>query len=81
MITIYVKQGCGCCTTEMQFQSVEAAQQAFAAVGLTSSGVIVDDAGERHEGVDTFYGFSTSEDEQDGRSLGYLVDRLTGSRE
>lgn len=72
MITVYVKQSCGCCTSEMQFEHVESATAAFQKAGLGDGIVITDDSGVRHEGLDTFYGFSTEQEAQESRSLGYL---------
>ena len=74
MITVYVKNDCGCCTSEMQFESVESAAAAFQRAGLGNGVVITDDEGIQHEGLDTFYGFSTEQEEQESRSLGYLFD-------
>jgi len=80
MVTVYVKNDCGCCTTAMEFNSLQSAEEAFAKVGFGNGMSIVDDAGQEHGGVDTFYGFSTDEDEQSSRSLGYLVELISGSR-
>lgn len=77
--TFFAKASCGCCEVEMQFESAEAASAAFHKAGLDSTATIVDDAGTEHTGVDTFYGLSESEEEQQGRSLGYLIDQLRGS--
>lgn len=76
MIKVYAKNDCGCCTTEMQFESEAGAQAVFAKVGPGNGMVITDDAGVMHEGLDTFYGFSTSEAEEGDRSLGYLFDKV-----
>lgn len=78
MIKVYAKNDCGCCTEEMQFTSKESAQAAFDKVGMGNGKVIKDDAGAKHDGIDTFYGFSTTEEEQGGRSLGYLMDLVSG---
>lgn len=80
MISIFAKCDCGCCTAEMKFNSITSAEEAFKRVGLGNGMTIVDDAGEKHESIDTFYGFSTSEEEESSRSLGYLFDLVTGSR-
>lgn len=77
MITIYAKADCGCCTVEMQFHDEDSASRAFAGVGYGNGMVIVDDTGTAHERVDTFYGFSTSEEEQGDRGLGFLA-KLAG---
>lgn len=76
--TFYIKQVCGCCTAEVQFQTEERLQEALAKMGLTSNGVLVDDAGQKHTGLDSFYGYSTDNEEARGRSLGYLAGLLTG---
>lgn len=73
MITVYAKNGCGCCTTEMQFNDLTSAETAFNEAGLSSTATIRDDAGEEHKSVDTFYGFSVDEEEQGDRSLDYLA--------
>lgn len=78
MITVYVRSDCGCCTAELQFESVESATAAFQKAGLGNGVVITDDAGARHEGLDTFYGFSTEQEEQESRGLGFLVDLING---
>lgn len=76
MITVYAKNGCGCCTTEMQFNDLTSAGAAFQEAGLSSTATIRDDTGEEHGSIDTFYGFSTDEEEQGGRSLGFLAGLL-----
>lgn len=76
MITVYAKNDCGCCSTEMQFRDLASAQKAFDAVGLGNGMKIKDDTGTIHEGIDTFYGFSQEEEETDNRSLGYLMDEV-----
>ncbi len=76
MITVYAKQDCGCCTEELEFRDVESAARAFAKVGYGNGMEVEDDAGKKHTGLDTFYGFSTEEDEQSEKSLGYLADKV-----
>lgn len=78
MITVYVKLDCGCCTDELRFKDKESAQKAFEKAGLGNGVSIVDDDGVEHTGLDTFYGFSMSEEEQGSRSLGYLFDKVRG---
>jgi hypothetical protein len=78
MITIYAKLDCGCCTTELRFLDEEAAVRAFAGAGLGNGMTITDDAGVTHTGLDTFYGFSTSEEDQETRSIGFLVSQVLG---
>lgn len=72
-IAVYAKCDCGCCTAEMRFTSAKTAAEAFAKAGLQNSATIVDDKGTTHEGIDTFYGFSLSDDEQKDRGLKYLA--------
>lgn len=74
-IKVYAKAGCGCCETELSFISTDSANKAFAAAGLGIKD-IVDDKGNMHEGIDTFYGFSLDEGEAAKRSLGYLMERI-----
>lgn len=66
----------------MRFESEETAKEAFSKVGLTSSGTIVDDEGEEHERVDTFYGFweedSEEQKEANESPLAYLARRAFG---
>lgn len=76
MITVHASADCGCCYEEMQFESAESAAAAFQQAGLGNGIVIVDDAGVRHEGIDTFYGFSVQENEQASRGLGYLIEKI-----
>lgn len=73
MITVYAKADCGCCTIGMKFKNDESVKAAFAAAGLTNGAEITDDDGVRHEGIDTFYGFSTEEGEQEDKSLAFLA--------
>lgn len=51
-----VRMTCGCCTEVLKFRSDAAFEAAMRAAGLTSSATITDDAGVRHDGIDTFYG-------------------------
>ena len=76
MITVYAKDDCGCCTTEMHFNDLNSAKKAFDAVGLGNGMEIKDDAGVIYTGIDTFYGFSETEEEQGDRSLGFLLDQV-----
>ncbi len=48
---------CGCCYAKMRFKSIASAEKAFKEAGLDLSATIIDDAGDKHEGIDTFYGF------------------------
>lgn len=77
MISVFVKLDCGCCTDELKFASVEAAEAAFSKAGLGNSVDITDDAGVCHTKLDTFYGFSLTEEEQEERHLSYLFDEVT----
>ena len=74
MLKFIAQLDCGCCDTTMQFHSQESAQAAFAAAGMTNGVAITDDAGEVHEGVDTFYGLR--QEDEDRRGLGFLVEQL-----
>lgn len=76
MQSFFVKRSCGCCTDELKFESEANVIAAFSKAGLSSSVTIVDDAGVRHDGIDTFYGYSASEQEESDRSLGYLASLL-----
>lgn len=74
LISIFAKNTCGCCTADMKFKNVKSAEEAFAKAGLGCCD-IVDDLGESHR-IDTFYGFSLSDDEQSSRGLKYLADKV-----
>jgi len=76
MIKVYAKLSCGCCTEELEFNDIQSAQEAFSGAGLTSTGKITDDAGVEHNNIDTFYGFTMSDDELQNRGIGYLVKML-----
>jgi hypothetical protein len=76
MITVYAKADCGCCTVEMKFKDEDSAVAAFTNAGTGNGMVITDDESIRHEGIDTFYGFSMSEEEQAERSVGFLMNGL-----
>jgi hypothetical protein len=75
---VVVKKDCGCCEDTLHFRDEASAKAAFAKAGLTNGGVIVDDAGDRHEGLDTFYGFRAPEEPQ--RGLQDLFDIATGKK-
>jgi hypothetical protein len=77
MITIYVKQDCGCCTSELKFNDEDSAVRTLTGAGIGNGVTIVDDTGTAHTGLDTFYGFSTSEEAQDGKGLAFLFDAVT----
>ena len=70
---VYAKYDCGCCTAEMFFRNKENVIEAFAKAGLQNGAKIVDDKGNIHEGIDTFYGFSMDKEEQHDRGLKYLA--------
>lgn len=70
---VTAQHDCGCCNATMRFNSKQAAIQAFREVGLTSSACIVDDAGVRHDGIDTFCGFNVDK-EGIARLVSYLVE-------
>lgn len=76
--SFFIKQDCGCCTAEVQFESEDRLKEELTKLGLCNGGVLVDDAGVRHEGLDTFYGYSTDEEEARDRSLGYLAQQVIG---
>ena len=76
MIKIIAQCDCGCCTEKMYFKDLESANKAFAAAGLTNSATIKDDEGVEHNSIDTFYGFSTSEEEMKRPSLQRLIEKL-----
>ena len=71
---VIAQQGCGCCDSVMHFKSKENADAAFKALGLTCGGVIVDDLGECHQFIDTFYGYRRPEEAR--RSIDYLMSKL-----
>lgn len=75
---VVVKKDCGCCEDTLHFKDEASARAAFAKAGLTNGGVIVDDAGDRHEGLDTFYGFRAPSEPE--RGLGHLFDVVTGGK-
>ena len=77
MIEVTAQCDCGCCFATMHFKSLEAVEQAFAKVGLCNGAVITDDEGVIHEGIDTFYGFSTDPKYFDEPPLSRLA-KLTG---
>lgn len=78
MIKVFAKLDCGCCTSEMSFNSLESANEAFNKVGFGNGMCITDDAGEVHFNLDTFYGFSTDEGEQSDKALDYLSSIVPG---
>lgn len=51
-----MRYDCGCCHAQLRFESDERAEAALHAAGLRNGATIVDDAGETHRGLDTFYG-------------------------
>ncbi len=75
---VVVKKDCGCCEDTLHFKNEASAREAFRKAGLTNSGIIVDDAGDRHDGLDTFYGFRAPEEPQ--RGLQDLFDIATGKK-
>lgn len=75
---VYAKLGCGCCTDGLTFDTIESANGALRDAGLNSCATIVDDAGETHVDVDTFYGFSLTEDEEEARGLQFLAEQAFG---
>jgi hypothetical protein len=79
-IKVFAQYDCGCCTAEMKFKSLESAEKAFAKAGMGNGMEITDDAGEKHEGIDTFYGFWEEEAKEGAGGLGRLMDVVTGDR-
>lgn len=69
-----VQLGCGCCDAEVFFASDADIETAITAMGLTSSGVLVDQTGVEVHGVDTFYGFRRSDEPR--RGLDFLLSRV-----
>ena len=59
LIVFEAQYDCGCCYATMLFKSHESASNAFVRAGLQNGATIVDDAGVKHEKIDTFYGFWT----------------------
>lgn len=54
---VKIRKDCGCCHAVLHFKDKESALSTLSKIGLVNGGIIVDDAGERHTGLDTFYGF------------------------
>lgn len=52
-----VQLSCGCCDANVYFMNETNIINCFNKVGLTSSGIIIDDLNNIIEDVDTFYGF------------------------
>jgi hypothetical protein len=75
MKTFQVQHDCGCCFTEVQFESRESANAAMKKAGLGSCVTLVDDAGQVVHGVDTFYGV-LEEGESTDNPLGRLAQML-----
>lgn len=75
MKTFQVQHDCGCCFTDVQFESKESANKAFAKAGFGNNMTIIDDAGQVVHGVDTFYGV-LEEGESTDNPLGRLVARF-----
>jgi hypothetical protein len=67
---------CGCCIDALSFNDENSLFDALDKVGLTTSGTITDDAGIVHKHIDTFYGFSQDEKNQEERSLSFLMNML-----
>jgi hypothetical protein len=73
------KNPCGCCETEMLFDSKESATAAFQRADLNHTS-ITDDNGTVHENVDTFYGF-WEKGKEEGRGLGHLYKLVVGQKQ
>jgi len=54
---VIIPHSCICCSSTMYFRSPQSARKAFLQAGLSSSTVMIDDAGQRHVDVDTTSGF------------------------
>lgn len=56
----YARAVCGCCEVgPMHFMDLGTLKRAWRKMGLTVWGTLVDDVGETHHNIDTFYGFWT----------------------
>lgn len=77
MKTFRVQHDCGCCYSDVQFESRESANRAFAKAGLGNGMTVIDDAGQVIEGVDTFYGV-IEENESTDNPLGRLLNNFGG---
>lgn len=73
MVAFTYQKDCGCCTGTAYFTSKERAKDVFGSLGLTNGGTFTDDAGEVHDGVDTFYGLETDATEFDKPPLSRLA--------
>jgi hypothetical protein len=72
----FARASCGCCEIEMSFENEDRIREVFDKTEVSSSGVIVDDQGVRHEGVDLFYGYSEKRAEMCGKGLNYLASEV-----
>lgn len=70
-----VQKGCGCCQDVLYFASDAAILAQFNKIGLTSSATIVDEIGQKVDGIDTFYGFQKGK-KAELRSLDFLIKQL-----
>lgn len=66
-----VQLSCGCCDATVYFADEKGIKTALYNAGLQCSAVIEDAAGQRVEGVDTFYGYRLETDKR--RGLDYLA--------
>ena len=73
MITLQVQHSCGCCFSDVQFESEESANLALQKAGLGSSQTLIDDTGKIFEDVDTFYGFVESKNDPLSRLLSNVL--------
>lgn len=76
MIKVIAQCDCGCCHKDMYFKDIESANKAFDEAGLRNGAEIIDDEGIKHTNIDTFYGFSTSQEEMERPSLQRLIDKI-----
>lgn len=70
---VTARRDCGCCQDTLRFASKQSAVAAFREAGFSSSATITDDAGEVHQGIDTFYGFNPDKEGMK-RLVDYLAD-------
>lgn len=69
-----VRLVCGCCDRSVHFKNEAYIRDVFLEAGLISSTTFTDHNGVVHEGVDTFYGYTTDKDEH--RGLDYIKSQL-----
>lgn len=55
MVAVSYQKTCGCCCGIAHFKTLGRANEAWKAIGLVNAGRMVDDAGETHDEIDSFY--------------------------